>query len=257
MASASDIWLASALTYLERFGFSIVPLGDDKVASIKWTHLQTQRATVNEVLSWPRKNLGIITGEISGICVVDCESPENARWFYDTKLNADQRSKVAIVQTKRGFHLYFSHPGERIQNATHITDELGKSRYDVRGDGGLVAAPPSRHSEGAYVWTNVLRAVSDLPLFDPAWRPVTQPIDRQPDSQAIRDGVAYISKIKAIEGQGGNTATYRAVCALFAAGMTESEALLALQDWNQTNADPPWHDKGLLQKIRSVYGQGS
>lgn len=256
MPSASDIWLVCALTYLERFGFSLIPMGDEKKPLIKWAEFQDRRPTVNEVLSWPRQNLAIITGAISGICVIDCESPEDARWFYDNRLNVTQRRKVAIVQTKRGFHLYFRHPGERVQNTSRVPDELDKPRYDVRGDGGYVLAPPSRHSEGQYVWKNVIRSVSDLPAFDPAWRPITKYSPRETDSQdnqMIRDGVAYISRIKAVEGQGGNRDTYRAACFLFASGLSESEALLALQQWNQTNADPPWNDKQLLQKIQSAF----
>ena len=69
----------------------------------------------------------------------------------------------------------------------------------------------------------------------------------------IVDGVAYIKNIVAQQGQGGDKETYRAACKLQESGMTESEALAALVDWNRTNATPPWSTSDLLYKVRRAY----
>ena len=152
------------------------------------------------------------------------------------------------MQTKRGFHLYFAHPGGTVQNAIRV-----EGRYDVRGDGGYVLAPPSVHSAGEYEWKLPLTGipVTTLGLFDRAWRPESKMSDAE--TKAIADGVAYIATITAISGQRGHDDTYRAACCLRAAGMGEAEALLALQDWNKTNAQPPWSDRDLLHKIQDAY----
>ena len=59
-----------------------------------------------------------------------------------------------------GWHLYFAHPGGQIRNSAGTA--LGPG-FDVRGDGGYVIAPPSRHvSGGTYQW-NGDGALLDLP----------------------------------------------------------------------------------------------
>jgi hypothetical protein len=56
-----------------------------------------------------------------------------------------------VVRTgSGGWHLYLRHPGERIRNSAGTLFGEG---VDVRGDGGYVIAPPSRHASGhAYQW---------------------------------------------------------------------------------------------------------
>jgi hypothetical protein len=237
-----DAWLAAALIYKERFGFSVIPMGEDKKPMIKWAELQDRRATTEEILSWERKNLAIVTGAISGIVVVDCESPEDAKWFWDNR-----GKTTAMVKTKRGFHLYFKHPGQRVPNGQKI-----ENRYDVRGDGGYVLAPPSSHSEGSYKWHKPLISVAELPVFNMDWRPASR---FTYDDKKVFDGVKYISTIHAVSGSGGHNDTYRAACTLRESGLSEGEALLALQDWNRTNADPPWSDRELLHKVRYAYSE--
>lgn len=236
----SDRWIAWAMIYVERFKFSVIPMGSNKTPSIKWAEFQDRRPEVKEILSWPRENLAIVTGAISGIVVVDCESREDAQWFLKNR----GKTHVA-VQTKRGFHLYFRHPGERVPNGQRIDD-----RYDVRGDGGYVLAPPSSHSEGEYRWHRKLESVESLQVFDMAWRPATRVVV---DEKRFNDGVRYISRIKAVSGQGGHADTFRAACVLKESGLSEAEALLALMDWNRTNAEPAWSERDLLHKVRSVY----
>lgn len=234
-------WVAAAVLYVERFGFSVIPMSEDKRPMIKWLEYQDRTPSMKEILSWPKENLGIVTGTISGIVVVDCESREDAEWC------CKNLSKTpSVVQTRRGFHLYYRHPGVRIKNGIRV-----QNRYDVRGDGGYVLAPPSRHSAGAYRWVCPLSSVEELPQFQTKWRPDTE--REQSYEKVIRDGVKYITSIKAVSGQGGHNDTYRAACILRESGYSEAEALLAMQEWNQTNADPPWSPKELLHKIKEAY----
>jgi hypothetical protein len=126
-----------------------------------------------------------------------------------------------------------------------------EGRYDVRGDGGYVLAPPSKHCEGEYSWHKPLIATSDLPAFNPDWRPIKGSSDW--GERRIHDAQKYISTIKATSGQGGHNETYRAAIILRDGGLSEGEAMAAIEEWNETNADPPWTRRELLHKIRSVY----
>jgi len=218
-------------------------MGMDKKPLIKWKEYQDRKPTFEEIASWPEGcNLAIVTGAVSGIVVVDCESREDAEWFYRSR-----GKSPCVVQTKRGFHLYFRHPGQPVKNAQRVED-----RYDVRGDGGYVLAPPSKHDEGAYTWKLPFMGHKLLPVFDMTWRPVHKTEDSV--EREISDGMAYISTIRAVAGQRGHDDTWRAANALKDSGLRECEALLCLLEWNRTNAEPPWGDKEILHKIKSAYG---
>lgn len=240
-SSHAEKWLAYALLYTERFGLSVIPMSRDKRPLVKWLEYQDRRPTVKELLAWPKESLAIVTGAVSNLVVVDCESREDAQWFWK-----ERGTSPVVVQTRRGYHLYFRHPGQPVKNGQRIEE-----KYDVRGDGGYVLAPPSLHRAGAYRWIRPMVATAGLPVFRPEWRPETRSAESY--ERVIHDGTAYIAKIRAVSGSGGHNDTYRAACALRAAGLRESEALVTLQAWNRTNAEPPWSDKDLLHKIREAF----
>src|SRR5215467_2731793 len=65
-------------------GWSIVPLQPrSKVPAIKWEPYQRRLATIDEIETWftePGYNVGIVTGKLSGIFVVDVDSEAALRW---------------------------------------------------------------------------------------------------------------------------------------------------------------------------------
>ena len=72
-----------SIGYLMARGWSIIPLrARSKVPAVKWEPYQRRLATLEELETWftrPGSNVGIVTGTISGIFVVDCDSPEALR----------------------------------------------------------------------------------------------------------------------------------------------------------------------------------
>lgn len=233
---------SAAIVYTNHFGLSVIPIGRDKRPVVAWKEFQSRRPTFDEILSWPRDgfNLAVVTGRISGgLVIVDCESRDDAKWFWDNKGQTQ-----TIVRTKRGYHFYFQSDAD-VRNAQKVFD-----RYDVRGEGGYALIPPSVHSDGRYGWSKDLVSVASLPAFHPSWRPETSVTL---NDRAIHDGQKYISRIFAVEGQGGDHDTFRAAIALRDSGLSESEALYVLLEWNKTNAQPPWDVRSLLHKVRSAY----
>lgn len=230
--------------YVFRFGMSVIPLGENKRPMVKWAEFQDRRPKLREILDWSlggMTGIALVTGEISGVAVIDCDSRENAKWWFRHGVKTP-----VMVKTKRGVHFYYRHPGERVKNASNV--EIGAVKYDVRGDGGYVVLPPTRHSEGEYSWVGEMTDQSKLPMFNLAWRPNNDPRDK-----IITDGQKYIDKIHAISGQGGHSDTYRAAACLKDAGLSEAETVMAMSRWNETNAHPPWSDQELLHKVRSLY----
>lgn len=252
MAKHEDTWLVWATIYSVRFNLSIIPMlckeDGSRCPGVPWKDFQTRKATISEILKWPREGIAVVTGKLSNVVVVDCESREDAAWFWDN------RSKTpTVMQSRRGYHLWFKHPGEPIANDVRVPDEFGNARYDVRGDGGNATVPPTPHKNGFYRWQTPLIDTEKLPVFKPEWRPAKQYSKQSYDAPKYKDAVKYIYYITAVSGAGGHDNTFRAASVLRDAEIPEAEALLILQEWNKTNATPPWSDRDLLHKIRSAY----
>ena len=110
---------------------------------------------------WPDANLGVPTGERSGLLVLDIDpgvgGPES--------LAALERAHGTLPKTARtrtgggGVHVFFGYPAaEEVRNSA---GKLGPG-LDVRGEGGYVIVPPSR-TRGAYEW------LDRTPLAQPSW----------------------------------------------------------------------------------------
>ena len=146
-----------SLTFLEwarkyrNNGFSVIPLMPrGKKPSINWAEYQKRYATDDELRKWFRNgsknNIGIVTGEISGIDVIDLDSQEAVQYAKDHDF-----SITPSVKTGKGFHCYYKHK-DGVRNFQKRDDLPG---IDLRGDGGYVVAPPSIHSSGTeYQWVD-------------------------------------------------------------------------------------------------------
>jgi len=144
-----------ALEAVDR-GWNIIPISvASKKPLIKWMEYQTRSITVDEVEDWfengvPTEaghrvtpfNIGLVTGSISGVVVLDCDNEEALA--YATK--AKMTSPVS-VSTTRGKHFYFAHPGRGLRFANKVggtaRDWPDVNGLDFRGDGGYVLMPPS------------------------------------------------------------------------------------------------------------------
>lgn len=247
----SRIKRAAAL-YVEEYGISVLELRtNDKRPAAEWNGCRTVLPSLGDIEAWDDKaNLGIATGKLSRIAVVDCESRKDAEWFWNHKSRTP-----TVVRTRRGYHLYFRWV-DGIGNAAKVKDDDGNPRYDVRGEGGYVVAPPSQIDGAEYEYCFSLRIVpqDELPAFDPAWLPkISGTRCNGATSKIITNGVGYIGKIRAVSGQGGHADTWRAANILRESGMPETDALAALMEWNVTNAEPPWSTAELLHKIKDAY----
>lgn len=151
-----QIALLDAAVQYHRLGFSMIPIAPKgKTPLIEWKEFQSRRATIAEVEQWvlahPDMNLGLVTGSVSGVAVVDIEAGGNTKNYEAT----------ATVRSGRGgYHLYYKIPeGQKIHSATRVADLT-----DIRGEGGYVVAPPSITVD-SYEWEVELTSVSSLPPF--------------------------------------------------------------------------------------------
>jgi len=254
--------LHHALEYWER-GWSVMPLLGKKPALASWKELQTHRPTLGILHHWfgmmnqNGYNLGVITGRVSDLVVVDTDSPEAAR-FWESKFP----STPLACKTSKGMHFYFRHPGPEVRNGRHL---LGRA-VDLRGDGGYVVAPPSVHPESSAPYEWVAQGgvtwhwcLDELPVFDPQWLQATSPRvvqSRPPADTNIEHARRYIAKIVAISGQGGHDATFRAACQLADRGLREDQMMEILLAWNETNAKPKWTEAEIRHKVEDALKRG-
>lgn len=106
-------------------------------------------------------NVGIATGQESGIFVVDIDDKE-----AEAELNKlIKLPKTYTVTTGRGKHLYFKYDKNKpVRNGAHVIENV-----DIRGDGGYVAGAGSNHASGViYEAVNPLESFADAPqgLYD-------------------------------------------------------------------------------------------
>lgn len=251
--------LASLLTAAEEYltrGWSCIPLWEKRPALTSWKEYQARPPTLEDIRRWfsPPATLisgiGIVTGQVSGLVVIDCDSPQDAEYW----LEHFPKSPLMVNTGGGGLHIYCRTAGDgEIRNRA----KLGGRKIDIRGEGGYAAAPPSRHDSGRHYCWKSCDMSAPLPMFQQSWlggeqRPGSFPSSSE--TQSIRNAASYIARIHAVAGQGGHNATFRAACKLRDAGLVEADALAILSEWNETNACPPWSAHELIHKVRSAYG---
>lgn len=156
--------LAAALSYLKQ-GISVIPSDpSSKIPYIAWTEYQKRLPTEQEVVAmwkkYPKAMVSIVTGSISDIAVIDCDSEEAIK-----KVEAaipDSMETIVSVSPRGGRHYYFK-CSDGLKTKTAVIDHV-----DVRANGGVIIAPPSRNATGGqYSWITCLdfdkALLSDIP----------------------------------------------------------------------------------------------
>lgn len=284
MATSNAKTLTDATWLRDKRGFSVIaldhpkaPNGTDpsqagKLPIASWKIFQIAKATDDNLFAWfgngtPR-NLAIVTGAISGIVVIDCDTPAAEVWA-----DAHLPPTPMMTLTSKGTHRYYRHPGVPVSNKARVFGGDGIA-LDVRGDGGYVVAPGSLHHSGAlYTRVGSWPPVDQLPVFDLAWLTADEPADdpqpapkpRQTTTATTSDRDRLMARARAwlakrdpaIEGQAGDQWTFTTCCAIVRDfGLDPDDARVVLGEWNQT-CSPPWSDRDLEAKIAGALKYGN
>ncbi|TYL92730.1 hypothetical protein FXB40_23860 [Bradyrhizobium rifense] len=92
----------------------------------------------------PDANIGIATGQISNLVVVDVDGKEGKKSLAQLFKKHGKLPRTPKVTTGNGVH-YYLRPGDK--SVPNSVGRLGKG-IDIRGDGGYVVAPGSVHRSG-------------------------------------------------------------------------------------------------------------
>lgn len=171
-----------AAEYRDR-GWSVLPLlGKTPPTRFSWKRYQQEYPSAKDLRQWFSRdnpngyNLGIITGKLTGLVVIDCDSKEDADWwvsnFPETPLSAQTGRK------KGGRHFYY-----RISAPLRNRAKLLERAIDLRAEGGYVVAPPSVHpiTERSYCWAPWdSYSLDSIPFFDSCWIEPRHSMRRKP-----------------------------------------------------------------------------
>ncbi|MBP9710332.1 bifunctional DNA primase/polymerase [Patescibacteria group bacterium] len=237
--------LEHALLYLSH-GWSTIPIGLDSISKgwkkplIKWQPYQTNLPTEQDLHNWwklwPDARVGIVTGKLSGIIVVDID-PRHGGSIDNIDLPPTLISKTG----GGGWHYYYKHPKNQvIPNASNSP----RKGIDIRGDGGFVVAPPSLHASGEqYEWS--LGLDTELIAPCPDWLAEAGNAQNKKPLLELLDGVS--------EG-GRNDSATRVVGLIFSRLETEEFDTLGWDEfveWNEQNS-PPMSEKELRTIFESI-----
>lgn len=210
----------------------------------EWTRRASCDPSVIRSWDWANRNLAVATGSESGLFVVDVDGNEGcASWTATTRQHQWQASTLSARTGSGGLHLYFRHPRNKtIRNRVRMAAGI-----DLRGDGGLIIAPPSAHIRGFYRWIDP----EDSPATPPAWllelieRPAKHPV-----------GLAALDTIP--KGQ-RNVTLFRAACSLRGRGTPPDEIRAEIIECNRRHCLPPLEAKEIGRLIESAlrYAPGS
>jgi len=222
--------------YVHDFKFSVIPLKKDKKPYIKWEEFQTRKPTDKEIESWFKndkdKMIGIVTGKISNLSVIDVDNEDGDRLFREI---VPEGFIAPTVRTPRGgYHVYCKYE-EGLRNASQIGGGI-----DIRSDGGYVVSPPSR-SALAKSYTFIVNLETKRPcvpkeLLD--YKELAEEITENPKGTMF------------IEGRRDNDLFHVSNC-LVKGGM-ETEAIKQILTTLADSCDPPFPEKEVNYKIKSA-----
>lgn len=147
--------LKAALEFSDRGWnvFPLVPASKSFYKGLEWGKEATANKTM--IRQWwnekEERNIGIATGRRSNLVVLDID-PRHGGDESLRKLRKEHGTHPPTLTSNTGSggrHFYYEHPGAgvKIKSAANVFGD-GFPGVDVRGDGGMVIAPPSVHENG-------------------------------------------------------------------------------------------------------------
>lgn len=232
--------LEQANEYIDQ-GWSILPVkpSEKRPYMTNWLQYQHVKATKEMAENWftslTGAGVGMVTGRISGVVVLDIESYckipiEELLRRYPTQMVSRTGSG--------GYHLFYLYPNDvpKIANRVGIFEGA-----DIRADGGFIVLPPTRHPNGRlYEWVKTgFPGVFPKALLD---------IQSQPKAQ----GDGWITEaLRGVSEGGRNDTCARLAGYFFRKGLNADIVEALLTEWNERN-DPPLPMREIRTTIKSI-----
>jgi hypothetical protein len=223
-----------------------------KVPLVPWAPYQERLPTDPEVrvwwIRWPNANIGMATGLLSNVLVLDADGTEARKECL--KRGGIEHTPTVWTGKIGGAHYHLAYPGGDVRNFARRMPGT-----DMRAQGGYVLLPPSVHASGnLYRWAEHTRTLPHAPV--PDW--LTELIhERGSDFGSSSEG-EYREPMDAEAALGGfdqgerDDGLFRFACRMRHDDTPQAmaEALIVVA---ARACRPPFPDADAIAKVRYVY----
>ena len=257
MESKLDL-LAAALSY-SRLTWAVLPVQPKGKAPLGKLvpHGLLNASTDPDILQqwWadePQANIGIRTGTISGLLVLDID-PRNggdqslARWEQQYGTLPET---VEALTGGGGRHLVFAYPGGSLQSKVFLPG------VDMKADGGYIVAPPSVHPSGhQYAWKpdSGPHAKAVAPFPQRLLESLKHQSTVSPSARAVSEW-RHIA-MHGVEAGQRNMCVAQLAGHLLRRGIDPIVALYLIAAWNQVHNRPPLPQDELIRTVNAIAGR--
>lgn len=220
-----------------------------KTPLVRWRGYQNQLPEEDDVRfwwkKWPDANIGMATGALSGILVLDADGTDARK----ACLQNGGLDETPMVWTGKvgGAHFHLAYPGGDVRNFARK-----RPGTDLRGQGGYVLLPPSLHASGnVYRWNESTRHFPYAPV--PDWLTDLIESDAEDDGEPLFGDDFDISEVLTGIPEGRrDTTLYRYACRLRHDDVPQAEAehLVRLA---ARACDPAFDEAVAVGKVRRAY----
>ena len=217
---------------LHALGLSLIPLQPgDKKSDGEWKMFQSNRCTDADLVKWfgngVAHNMGIVTGAVSSVVVVESDNRDAESWCA-----ANLSPTPMMTRSARGLHRYYRRPSAVGTDAipAFIKTSDGIS-IELKRDGQYVVAPNSLHPSG-HVYSMVQdwpSTLDDLPLLD-----MNVVLSGTSDTDPGQPALPPV-----IDNGGRNSTLWTEACRMRRLGLDADEIFGALQAVNRKRCHPP------------------
>ena len=246
-----------ALYYLEKMNFSVIPIRPgEKKPLIPWQAFQKERASRDQVIQWwtenPTANIGIITGAISDLGVIDIDTDEGRQNIE--QYIPDSFLAPTAGTPRGGSHLY-------CRNEPGMTNKAGAiPGTDLRGEGGFVVAPPSVNGNGkCYSWgEDVGIGKVEIPQLPIAYIKALYNNSIRTNYNNVRgekkDGEQVLHNLQFLQKGTRDNDIFHVINCLSKGGF-EKELAYIIAERIANSCDPPFSIQDARLKVDSAYGR--
>lgn len=243
-------YLDAAIKYATKYNWAVFPVSPKTKKPLTPHGCKDAKKEVGPIKAWwkkwPDSGIGIATGSISKLIVIDEDIDEDKgidgcheimMWERD---NGSLPETVSAITGRGGSHLYYHYAGNDIGNRAGLLDGV-----DVRGEGGYIIAPPSLHPNGTeYAWENGPDEIELSEITDTIWK-----LLRTGKEAETQNRFQLPQVIPAGE---RNDTLYRLACSLQSQGVPDAGIEAAVSEANRQNCAEPLEDSEVLQIVTSA-----
>jgi len=245
-----------------RLGWKVLPVPRDRKHPVErgWPDRDSIEATDAERMG--ETNLGIQTGAVSGLIVLDVDGVLGAQSLsalVEAHGALPSGPRQATGRTEGGMHIIFQWPTELTERRGATVNRVGEG-LDVRGFHAMICVEPSVHPStgNAYRWHNLHLPIPEMPnwLKTLVIRRREVGEGRSSVERASLSRIASILASRECEGPGdGSNAKMGTACHACHLGVRNAEDFVdAAHDWNQRR-ETPWRGDELRTAFEDAFAR--